>query len=85
MNTNCFIEEKAPRQSTPEPLGLGDTVTFPGSTFPYMHCCVTHVHGNGSVNLKRPYVLTTDYSVGFETLEFVDPKRLVLVERNSFR
>lgn len=90
-------ETPSPNQSE---LNLGDTVILAsdvGKTVAYNHMTVKQVNADGTVNLFRPYVATTDFKytgknpgdeqvityIGTETLDNVDPKKLSLVAKCS--
>lgn len=89
----------APSPNSSE-LNLGDTVILAsdvGKTVAYNHMTVKQVNADGTVNLFRPYVATTDFKytgknpgdeqvityIGTETLDNVDPKKLSLVAKCS--
>jgi hypothetical protein len=76
------------------PIGLGDVVSFNWNDA-YHHATVTQVHKDGTVDLLRPYVHTSDVSysgrhkdsssvlsyLGFEEVKDIKPERLTLVRK----
>lgn len=71
-------------------VSLGDIVELSCiSTAPYRHCTVSKLNEDGTVNLFRPYVHTSDFSytggvicyVGIENIDSVNPAHLTLIEK----
>lgn len=84
------------KTETPAPMiGLGDVVTFSWNDGVYSSATVTQVHKDGTVDLLRPYVHTSDVSysgrregsssllayLGFEEIKDLNPERLTLVRK----
>ena len=75
-------------------IGLGDVVSFSWNDG-YNDCTVTQVHKDGTVDILRPYVHTSDVSysgrhegsssvlayLGFEEMRNLKPERLTLVRK----
>lgn len=88
LHTNSKTETPAPS------VALGDIVSLNWNDG-YAHATVTQVHKDGSVDLLRPYVHTSDVSyagrhkdsssvlayLGFEEIKDLKPERLILVRK----